>query len=347
MAAADRTPPQHLSFLAHAAEQAMRWGLFPLVRGAEARATDLPPVGRSRLPSQNIVDLAQAPTLGFAGSTLEQVQIVSGRARVRGYWLGLTGPMSPLPIHMTEFAAYEMRYARSQPFGRWLNLLEGRMLQLFYRAWADSQPAAMLDRPADDRFGLYVAQLTGAREGVPAHADFPPNARLHYAAVFASRRSAAAIEDGLSHLMAQPVRLLEFQPRWREIEVEDRSRLGSDYCSLGADAVLGGRVRSADGAFRVVIRAKNLRDYKTLLPTGTRFAVAAEALDAFAPTHLQWDIALEIEERKITPARLDGQTQLGWTGWVAKPSKRNRIRQDARLRRQFPRRRANEGEKAA
>jgi type VI secretion system protein ImpH len=147
--------------------------------------------------------------------------------------------------------------------------------------------------------------------------------------------------------MAQPVRLLEFQPRWREIEHQDRSRLGSAYCSLGGDAMLGARVRSADGAFRVVIRAKNLRDYRTLLPGGTRFSVAAEALDAFAPSHLQWDIALEIEEKKTSPARLDGQTQLGWTGWIGKPSRRNRIRQDARLRRQRPRRRANQGEKAA
>ena len=347
MAPADRPPPQHLSFLAHAGETVRRWGLFPLVRGAEARAPDLPRVGRAKMPSQNIVDLAQTPSLGFSRSTMEEVEIKEGRARLSGYWLGLTGPMGPLPTHLTEFAAYEARYGRSRPFGRWLDVLAGRMLQLFYRAWADSQPAVMLDRPQDDRFGDYIAALTGAREGVSPRAAFPPDARLHYAALFASRRSAAAIEDGLSHLMGQPVRLLEYQPRWRHIEPDDRSRLGTVYCRVGGDAVLGARVRSASDAFRIVIRARSYRDYKTLLPTGTRFAVAAEALDAFAPSHLQWDVALEIEERHMRPARLDGQTQLGWTGWVARPSRSSKVRQDAHLRRRLRPLRRIEGGMAA
>ncbi len=346
MAPADRPPPQHLTFLARAAETARSWGLFPIVRGAEARAQGLPRVGRAKRPSQNIVDLAQTPSLGFAQTTLDSVEIKDGRARVSGYWLGLTGPMGPLPTHLTEFAAYEARYGRSRPFGRWLDVLAGRMLQLFYRAWADTQPAVMLDRPEEDRFACYLASLSGAREGVRQGAAFPADARLHYAALFASRRSAAGIEDGLSHLMGQPVQLLEYQPRWRGIEVEDRSRLGTAFGRLGHDAVLGARVRSAGDAFRIVIKAKNFRDYKTLLPTGTRFAVAAEALDAFAPSHLEWDIALEIQERHMRPARLDGQSQLGWTGWLAKPVKSDRVRQDAHLRR-LQRRPAHRGETKA
>ncbi|MEZ5749068.1 MAG: type VI secretion system baseplate subunit TssG [Caenibius sp.] len=48
---------------------------------------------------------------------------------------------------MTEFAIFERRYADAFPFGDWLDLMAGRMLQLFYRAWAESQPAALADRP--------------------------------------------------------------------------------------------------------------------------------------------------------------------------------------------------------
>ena len=344
MAPEGRPPAQHLSFLARAAEAVTSWGLFPIVRGAEARAPGLPPVGRAKQPSQNIVDLTQTPTLGFAQTTLDKVEVKGGRARVSGFWLGLTGPMGPLPIHLSEFATYEARYSRSRPFGGWLDVLAGRMLQFFYRAWADTQPAAMLDRPGDDRFGNYLAALTGAREGVSGQAVFPAQARLHYAALFASNRSAAGIEDGLSHLMGQPVRLIEYQPRWRDIELEDRSRLGRGYATLAGDAVLGTRVRSASDAFRVVIRARNFRDYRTLLPTGQRYAIAAEALNALAPSHLEWEIALEIEEREMRPARLDGQTQLGWTAWLARPSKSDRIRGDAHLRRRTPPRRTSGGE---
>lgn len=333
MASPDRPPIEHLNYVAQGAEHVRHWGLFPLVRGAEARAPNLPAVGRAKLPSQNIVDLSQMPTLSFAPTTLHKVELKNGRARVSGYWLGLTGPMGPLPIHMTEFATYEARYGKARPFGHWLDVLSGRMLQLFYRAWADSQPAAMLDRPSEDRFGNYISLLTGASEGVAPQASFPPKARLHYAALFASRRSAIGMEDGLSHLMGQPVQLLEYQPRWRQIEPEDRTLLGTSYTVLGGDAVLGAKVRSASDAFRVVIRAKTFRDYKTLLPTGPRFAVAAEALTAFAPSHLEWDIALELRADQIRSAKLDGQTQLGWTAWIGKPGKKNVIRRDAHLRR--------------
>lgn len=340
MAAADRTPPQHLSFLNAAAGSAQRWGLFPILRGAEARAHGLPRIGRAKLPSQNIVDLAQTPTMAFPDTTLNQVRPRYGRIRVSGYWLGLTGPMGPLPTHLTEFGVYEARYAASQPFGDWLDVLAGRMLQLFYRAWADSQPAAMLDRPGDDRFGDQLAALSGAREGVSRTAAFPAQARLHYAALFGSRRSAAGIEDALTHLMGQPVSLLEYQPRWRSIETDDLTRLGTSYAALGQDAVLGGRVRTAADAFRVVIRARSYRDYRTLLPGGTRYAVAAEALNAFSPGHLEWDIALEIAEKDARPARLDGQSALAWTGWLRKPAESNKIRRDAHLRRRTARRAA-------
>lgn len=332
MAAEDRPPAHHLSFLADAASETKRFGLFPIARGAEARAPDKPRIGRARRPSQSIVDLAQVPTLAFPDSTLTDVEVKGGRARVSGHWLGLTGPMGPLPQHMTEFAAFERRYAKQQPFGRWLDLLAGRMLQLFYRAWGDSQPAVQADRPEDDRFAEQVSLLTGASEGAGAHDPLPARARVHYAALFASRRSASGIEDALTHLLGQEVKILEFQPRWRAIEAEDQTRLGRQFSSLGDEAMLGGRARVASDAFRVVIRARSRADYDALLPSGSRFRILARALDAFAPGHLEWDVALEVEAKDLEPARLDGRVRLGWAGWLGTPPA-SAVRRDAHLRR--------------
>jgi type VI secretion system ImpH/TssG family protein len=331
MAAEDGAPAQHLSFLARVAEDARRWGLFPAVRGVEARATHLPRVGRARRPNQSAVDLAQVPALEYPAPTIDTVEFRNARGQLNGFWLGLTGPMGPLPTHLTEFAAYERRYGKQRPFGRWLDVLSNRMLQLFFRAWGDSQPAVQADRPADDRFARYLGALTGATEGV-GEAIFPPRARLHYAAVFASRRSAVGIEDALGHLLRQPVRVLQFQPRWRDVEREDQTRLGRGFATLGGDALVGRSVRVASDAFRVVIAARTMHDYEGLLPSGPRFAIAQEALDAFAPSHLEWDIVIEVPEREARPARLDGRTRLGWTGWVS-PQASDHIRADARLRR--------------
>ena len=330
MASADRPAPQHLSFLQAAREGVRRTGLFPIVRGAEARAPSLPRVGESKRPAQNVVDLAHVPTLSFPEKTIEDVRVTGGRAKVSGYWLGLTGPMGPLPTHLSEFSMYERRYAKKQPFSDFLDLLAGRMLQLFYRCWADSQPAVHADRPKDDRFGYYLSALSGAAEGASDADLFPARARLHYAALFASRRSAQALEDALSHLLGLDVQVLEFQPRWRDMEEEDRSRLGRSFATLGSDAVLGRKVRVASDAFRVVIKTDSLRQFESLLPSGNLFAIAAEALDAFAPKHLDWDLMLEIDEGKAPPTKLDGRSRLGWTSWVA-PRHKGRLRADAHL----------------
>jgi type VI secretion system ImpH/TssG family protein len=332
MAAENGPAPQHLSFLHKAAETAKSYGLFPLLRGAEARAPGLPRIGSSRLPAQNIVDLNQVATMAFTPSTLESIEIKGQRAAVNGYWLGLTGPMGPLPLHMTEFALNERRYGAKRPFGRFLDLIAGRMLQFFYRAWADSQPVAHADRPLDDRFAGYVAALSGASEGARPDAAFPAQARLHYASLFASHRSAAGIQDALSHLLGTPVRLIEFQPRWRAIEPEDRTRLGGagGFNALGRDTVIGSSVRGVADAFRVVVRPRTFREYEGFLPTGGQFKIAAEALDAFSPSHLEWELELELDEREARPAQLDGRTRMGWTSWMA-PTGRAGVRAEARL----------------
>lgn len=316
MASADRPQAHNLTDWAALAGELDRAGLFAILRQAEARAADKPRLGRARRPEQSIVDLAQEPTLGFADRTLAGLEFRYGRPQLRGYWLGLTGPMGPLPSHISEFAYFERRYARKRPFGDWLDLISGRMLQLFYRAWAESQPAAHADRPGDDKFSEWLGALSGAMEGSRRDSPFFSHARVHYAALFSGSRSAVAIEDALSHLLRQPALVIEFQPRWRELEHADRSRLGQAFATLGGDAVLGGRIFSAADAFRVVVRAEHYDDYLSLLPTGERFAVASEAIEAFKPSHLEWDLCVELADSEAPSARLDGRTSLGWSAWI-------------------------------
>lgn len=342
MASTDRSPAHDLNAALLDGADLSRAGLFALVRQLEARAAGKPRLGKAKRPEQSIVDLAQEPSMAFEAATLSAVAQKKGRPQLRGFWLGLMGPMGPLPSHLTEFAVYERRNAKKRPFGDWLDLISGRMLQLFYRAWAQSQPAAHADRPKDDQFARWLAALSGAMEGTGGDSAFFDRARVHYAGLFSGLRSAVAIEDGLSHLLAQPVRVTEFVPRWRTFEPEDRSRLGRNFCTLGGDAILGGKVSSASDAFRVTVRAQSWRDYLSMLPGGERFRVAAEAIDAFKPSHLEWDLCVEIEDDKAPPARLDGRGRLGWTTWVKRPLRKGRaargandpvsIRADAHLR---------------
>jgi type VI secretion system protein ImpH len=330
MGAPDRPPVQHLSFLREAAAHVRRLAPLALLRGAEARAPSLPRIGEARLPAHNVVDLAQTPGLAFPAASLEAIRVGERRARVEGYWLGLTGPMAPLPLHLTEFAAYEQRYSKSHPYGRFLDVAAGRMLQFFYRAWAGSAPAASVDRPKDDRFGDMLAALSGAEDGVGEDTPFPARARLHYAGLYASPRSAAGIADALTHLLRTQVRVVEYVPRWRDVEPGDRSRIGRGFASLGRDVVAGGRVRTLEDAFRVVVSVSTAREYAEFLPDGGRYALLAEALHAFAPPHLDWDVELEVAVSALRAARLDGRARLGWTGSTG-PLPTEGVRRDARF----------------
>ena len=330
MAAKNGPPPEHLEFLGAAAKDAKRHGVYGLLRAAEARAHGLPKIGDSRLPAQNIVDLAQVPALAFPPTTLESITVKGARARVEGYWFGLTGPMGPLPLHLSEFALYERRYSRKRPFGGFLDVLAGRMLQFFYRSWADSNPAACADRPADDRFSDYIAALTGATDAVSETSAFPRHARLYYAGLYASRRSAAGIQDALADLTGARVRLIEYVPLLRDIDTADQTRLGQGFNGLGVDAVAGRRTSTVTDAFRVVVSVDDFRSYEAFMPGGRKFAIVAEALDSFAPSHLEWDLELEAGEGAMRPVALNGRARLGWTSWM-NPRAGGGVRAEARL----------------
>ena len=339
MAAEDRDARAYLSFAERAAAEPRRFGLFALVRGLAARARGKPPVGLSRQPAQDVVRLRQIPHTHFPAPTLGEVSIRNGRAEAAGYWLGLTGPMSPLPLHLTEFAAYERRYANKYPFGDFLDLIAGRFLQLFYRAWAVSQPAVEADRGDDDKFAGFIGSLTGADEGADQASQFSATMRLHYAALFASRRSAGAIAGGLSHLLGLPVSLREFVPVLRDIHPDDQTRLGRQHHRLG-EAVLGRRAYLVDDRFEVRITAPDNRQFRRLLPDGDLFPLAAEALDALAPSHLEWGMTLCLPQGEVKPARLGDQSRLGWSSWIG-TGQNDDFRDNVHLRRtSAPRRKA-------
>ena len=331
MASANRKTIKDGAFLRGAMEAPRNFGLFALVRGIAARAADKPAVGESKLPSQDIVKLRQIPHFRFPGSTIEAVNLDDELVTIDGYWLGLTGPMSPLPFHMSEYAMLENKYAKARPFSDFLDLLAGRFLQFFYRAWAESQPAVHADRPETDLFAFYLGQLTGASDGADPNSAFSSWARLHYAGLFASPRSAGAIKGGLSHLLDLDVELNEFQPIWRDIETEDQTRLGTQFSQLG-EAVLGKRTLQCTDSFEIKIIAEDFEKFKKLLPSGELFRVAAEALSALAPSHLDWKMTLCVEQSEIPPTKLDGRTNLGWSSWIGK-AKDKPLRSDVHIRR--------------
>jgi len=222
--------PEPATVLRDIAAAPHRYDFFHALRLIEALHADKPRLGQARRPVDEPLRLGQAADLSFAASSLSRVDLAdrSGRPRVEVRFFGLFGPNGPLPLHMTSFARERKMHKGDETFARFADIFHHRLLLLFYRAWAQAQPAVSLDRPREDRFADYVGSLVGVggaewrgRDAAPDHA------RLAFAGLL-SRQVRNA--DGLAHLLSgflgMQARVEQFVGRWMPLPAAERTRIG-------------------------------------------------------------------------------------------------------------------------
>jgi type VI secretion system protein ImpH len=323
---------------------------FAAVRAVERAAANQPRLGRSFNPAQEVMAVAHHASADFARTTVEgfdrRADKPGRKPRLRSNHFGLTGAMGPMPFYLTEIVIYERDRRGPKPLGDFLDLLTQRQLQYFYRAWADAQPCAQADRPADDGFAAQLGAISGAvdlrfvsGEARPPHlADgFDAWARLGHAGHFAGLRSASAVADVLSSVLATPVRVVENIARWRDIPPTMQSRIGrtGNAQQLGLGATLGRRFLATEWDVRLVLTARDMAELRALLPGGARNAILCECANAILPQHVEWSARIEIDEANIVPARLQkgaAGARLGQTAWVAPRGVAAKKRDELRLR---------------
>ncbi|TIU89584.1 MAG: type VI secretion system baseplate subunit TssG, partial [Mesorhizobium sp.] len=86
---------------------------------------------------------------------------VGAPARVTVANLGLMGPEGPMPLHLTRwvldrlsqrwFTGADARQTSDTTFVDFVNILQHRMIALYYRAWADAHPAVQVERAVGGR----------------------------------------------------------------------------------------------------------------------------------------------------------------------------------------------------
>jgi type VI secretion system protein ImpH len=340
---------------AHAAD----WEFFALGRAAEQEWPATPRIGTALDPAEERIELAHEPGVDFPRTTIARFEHGARRPVVRSQHLGLTGPMGPLPLHLTEAAVLERSGSGAAPFADFLDMISARMLQGFYRAWASGNPCAQADRPGDDAFAGFLGAASGstslrfvsgaerptydAGEG-DADEGFDDWRRLAYGGHLAGLRSAAAVGDLIGHALGRPVRVDEAVGRWRPMPADARTRIGGAHGGLGTGATLGSRFFAVEWDVALRVRARSMAELDRLLPGGDIHRLLAEAAEAVLPAHLDWHALIEIDEATIEPARL-GAARLGMTGWM-KPSGERGVRADVRLARPTARHREHEGEMA-
>ncbi|CAD6520388.1 hypothetical protein LMG28727_01393 [Paraburkholderia kirstenboschensis] len=311
-----------LTLLRRLEDEAHRFDFFQTIRLLENAYPDKPRVGESLQPRDDAIRFVQEPELVFHPTTLGAFTAASEHhpARLAVKFFGLLGPHGPLPTHLTEYVRDRARNANDPTFARFLDVFHHRMVSLFYRAWANAQPAVSLDRPGRDRFSFYVGSLFGLGEASLRDRDAVPDfSKLHFAGLLAApTRPAAGLKLVLARFFNLPVEIEQWVGHWMALPTGSLSRLGSldGSAALGVSTVLGARVWDCQHKFRIVIGPLSRADYERFLPGGESLNRLVDWLRNYARDGLDWDLRLVLRQDEVPRLRLGRHTRLGYTTWT-------------------------------
>jgi type VI secretion system protein ImpH len=345
-------------------DEPYRFDFFQAVRLLERLFPERAPVGYTGLPGEEVVRFRANASLGFPPSQLDSIERGEGDAQPEMVvnFMGLTGPLGVLPHHYTEDLIRQSKDAekagRREPelagFKEFFDIINHRLISLFYRAWEKYRFHVAYERSGGegfrreyefngkDRFTEYLFDLVGM--GTPylrGRMGLEDEGLLFYGGLVAQRpHSAAAIAAVLGDYFGLPARVEQFTGQWLALDDESLTRLGAANNKLGAGAVVGERVWNSQSKFCIVFGPLRFREYLTLLPfepesdaIGRAFKLACQITRLMAGLEFDFDVRLQLlpsevpacvlvspknaaRERDTPGGAAMLPPMLGWTTWL-------------------------------
>lgn len=273
--------------------------------------------------------LGQAIRLGPAPCETDGWDAPGGNdpARVALNIIGLFGPEGPMPLHLSRrmFQRMSERWYASagadapgadRSFLEFCNLLQHRMIALYFRAFAEAQPAVAADH-GGGRFAVMLAALAGSGlPGVAAAMDDPDLLLRHATDLADTPRSPERLAALLSDLLAAPVRLVEFVPYWQAMPTALESRLGRVHAQLGAGAMIGPRVYQPQCRARIQVGPLALPQYRALMQDGPALTALRRLLRFVMGDEIGFDLQLLLNRAAVPAPELGRCIALGRLGWL-------------------------------
>jgi type VI secretion system protein ImpH len=310
MASPDRTQAYAVALLETLRRTPYAFHFFQALRRLECLYRDQPRLGKSIRLADDPIRLAQEPSLAFAPATLAAFKPGDdGSPRLSEYFFGLFGPNGPLPTHLTEYVRDRVRNHGDRTFACFADIFHHRLLCLFYRAWADTQPTVCFDRPENDRFQVYVGAPFGL--GMPSlwNRDAAPDlAKFHYAGrLVCQTRNAEGLRAILADFFKLPVAIETFVGHWLPLSEASRCRLGETPTTglLGRTAVIGERVWDCQYKFRIVMGPMGLEEFQRLLPGSDSLRRLVAWVRNYVGHELLWDFNPILKKEEVPPLVLE------------------------------------------
>lgn len=336
----------------HAALSAAPWqhDYYQTLRRIEALHPQLPRLGKARQPRQEPLRIGQDIELDFAPAALSSWHAEAGSVpRLGQRFFGLFGPIGPLPLHLSEYARERQRSHGDATLAAFADVFHHRLGLLFYRAWAEAQPAAQLDRPQDDAFSRRLSALTGL--GQPAfqqRESLGDHARLQHSGwLVGATRHAEGLLKILRQYFDVPVHLEQNVGHWLALADDEQAQLQPSSSVrrlvLGRNAALGRKVWDRQSRLRLQFGPLSLAQYLRFQPGAAAEGELRDWLRHYLGLSFSVELRLVLRGADVPRLRLGRcpavATAAGAVGQTAVPAA-GRLGRSAWLGRARPRGRA-------
>jgi type VI secretion system protein ImpH len=318
------TPPDlqaYEAWLSRVTAAPYKFDFYQTLRRVARAHPSLPPLGEAMRPKDEPLRIAQPAELVFAPASLHSLVRQDGLPpRLMQRIFGLLGSNGALPLHITEYVRERALHHADPTFQRFLDMLTHRFALLFYRAWAEAQPAVSLDRPGNKAYFNRLGSLVGI--GLPSLQDrdaLPDASRLHFAGRLARQtRDAEGLLAWCRSEFDVPVAIEQWTGHWMSLAKGERSRLGRrGGAALGQSTVLGGTVWDVQHKFRIVLGPLRFDQYKRFLPRGADLARLQALVRTWVGIEFAWDLKLILMRQEIPTFKLGaGRVPLGQATWL-------------------------------
>jgi type VI secretion system protein ImpH len=331
---------------------------FQAMRLLEKLHPDRRPVGYDAPPRSEVARFRALISLTFPPSTIYSIEPATAQTPMPTLtvaFMGLTGPSGALPRHYTELLlrARERKGSERWVLRDWFDLYNHRLIALFHRAWVKyrfwliyergeyAQPEidlftyslysliGLANRPLRNRLRVATWDLTGDRKRERVLARVDDLSLLYYGGLLAHRpRCAVSLERLLEDYFQLPMRVLQFQGQWLQLDPSNQSSLNEEGGNnlLGVTALAGERVWDVRSKIRIRVGPLGYSRFLSFLPDKSP---VPQSKEIFKLLHLVrfyvgpqfcMDVQLilkasEIPECCMDPARSDGP-RLGWNTWL-------------------------------
>ncbi len=282
-------------------------------------------------PSGENLRFRASASMAFAPTDLESVEEVTdqpdpwepprSRVRVTVNFLGLYGPASPMPNHVTEDILQNAPDA--EQVRDFLDLFHHRLISFVYRAWERVRGYLVFLPDGSDPFSRRGLSFVGlGTAGAAATLPLSPVPLLRAAGLYSDQHRSAAGLAGLlrDRLPGVNVEVDSCVETRVSLPPDARAHLGRSG-RLGEDARLGESLSDLSGTFRIRLGPLSRERFRDLLPDRQGLARLVALIRFYTPDALSISLRLVLRGSEAPPLRLsaDPNLPLGRMSWLLSP----------------------------